>query len=127
MEIAFLMDSLESIDPLMETTSHLMYECNQRGHTVYFFEPHDIYIRRGEVVARMRNISTPPNLSMKKYWRSVITAMRPAWPIPVTGKNPATVAACIQKKMPSSIVMPRARQKSLFLSHTFPVSPVPRD
>lgn len=41
MEIAFLMDRLESIDPTNETTSHLMYECNQRGHTVYFLEPHD--------------------------------------------------------------------------------------
>ena len=76
MEIAFLMDSLESIDPLMETTSHLMYECNQRGHTVYFFEPHDIYIRRGEVVARMRNITVLPDLSMKKYWRSTINCLK---------------------------------------------------
>ena len=46
MRIAFLMDRLDSIDPTNETTSHLMYECNQRGHTVYFLEPHDIYIRR---------------------------------------------------------------------------------
>jgi glutathione synthase len=76
MEIAFLMDSLESIDPLMETTSHLMYECNQRGHTVYFFEPHDIYIRRGEIVARMRNVTVLPDLSMKKYWRSAINCLK---------------------------------------------------
>jgi len=54
MEIAFLMDRLESINPVCETTSHLMYECNQRGHTVFFLEPHDVYIRRDEVVARMR-------------------------------------------------------------------------
>ena len=72
MEIAFLMDRLEPIDPTMETTSHLMYECNQRGHTVYFLEPHDIYIRGCEVVARMRNITVPPDLSMKKYWQSAI-------------------------------------------------------
>ena len=51
MEIAFLMDSLESIDPHWETTSHLMYECNQRGHTVYFLEPHDVYIRDNSIVA----------------------------------------------------------------------------
>ena len=45
MKIAFLMDPLENIQPETETTSHLMYECNERGHTVYFLEPHDIYIR----------------------------------------------------------------------------------
>ncbi|NNG08341.1 MAG: glutathione synthase, partial [Desulfobacteraceae bacterium] len=54
MQIAFLMDRLDSIDPVTETTSYLMYECNQRGHTVFFLEPHDVYIRRNEVVARMR-------------------------------------------------------------------------
>jgi glutathione synthase len=63
--IAFLMDKLESINPVNETTSHLMYECNERGHTVYFLEPHDVYIRNTEVVARMRNITVLPGLSMK--------------------------------------------------------------
>ena len=76
MKIAFLMDKLESINPVYETTSHLMYECNQRGHTVYFLEPHDIYIRSHEVVARMRNITVSPDLSMKKYWRSLIGCLK---------------------------------------------------
>ncbi len=76
MKIAFLMDRLEPIDPMKETTSHLMYECNQRGHTVYFLEPHDIYIRGYEVVARMRNITVPPDLTMKKYWRSAIKCLK---------------------------------------------------
>ncbi len=76
MKIAFLMDRLEPIAPVMETTSHLMYECNQRGHTVYFLEPHDIYIRGYEVVARMRNITVPPDLTMKKYWRSAINCLK---------------------------------------------------
>ena len=76
MHIAFLMDPLASIAPENETTSHLMYECNQRGHTVYFLEPHDIYIRENEVVARMRNITVAPNLSMKKYWRSLIHCLK---------------------------------------------------
>ena len=76
MIIAFLMDRLESINPLDETTSYLMYECNQRGHTVFFMEPHDIYIRKNEVVARMRNITVPPDLSMKKYWRSLINCLK---------------------------------------------------
>jgi glutathione synthase len=75
MRIAFLMDSLKSIDPKNETTSYLMYECNQRGHTVYFLEPHDIYIRNDEVVARMRNITVAPDLTMKKYWRCLINCM----------------------------------------------------
>jgi len=75
MRIAFLMDSLKSIDPKNETTSYLMYECNQRGHTVYFLEPHDIYIRNDEVVARMRDITVAPDLTMKKYWRCLINCM----------------------------------------------------
>ncbi|NIR18030.1 MAG: glutathione synthase [Desulfobacterales bacterium] len=61
---------------MTETTSHLMYECNQRGHTVFFLEPHDVYIRKNEVVARMRNITVPPDLSMKKYWRSLINCLK---------------------------------------------------
>ncbi len=76
MEIAFLMDKLESIDPENETTSYLMYECNQRGHTVYSLEPHDVYIRGNEIVARMRNITVAPALSMRKYWRSLISCMK---------------------------------------------------
>jgi len=76
MKIAFMMDKLESINPVWETTSHLMYECNQRGHTVYFLEDHDIYIRGGEIVARMRNITLAPELPMKKYWRSAIKCLK---------------------------------------------------
>ncbi|MBW2249144.1 MAG: glutathione synthase [Deltaproteobacteria bacterium] len=76
MKIAFLMDKLASINPVNETTSCLMYECNQRGHTVYFLEPHDIYIRNQEVVARMRDITVSPDLSMKKYWRSLIGCLK---------------------------------------------------
>jgi len=70
------MDRLESINPVNETTSHLMYECNQRGHTVYFLEPHDVYIRGDEVVARMRNVTVTRDLSMKKYWRAMIRCMQ---------------------------------------------------
>ncbi len=76
MHIAFLMDRLDSIDPENETTSHLMYECNQRGHSVYFLEAHDVYIRKNEVVARMRNITVPPDLSMKRYWRGLINCLK---------------------------------------------------
>jgi glutathione synthase len=76
LKIAFLMDRLESIRPENETTSHLMYECNQRGHTVYFLEPHDVYIRKNEVVARMRNITVQTDLTMKRYWRSLITCLK---------------------------------------------------
>jgi len=76
MNIAFLMDSLESIHPQNETTSHLMYECNQRGHTVYFLQPHDLYVRGQEVVARMRNISVARDQSIKQYWRELIRCLK---------------------------------------------------
>lgn len=75
MEIAFLMDSLASIDPQWETTSCLMYECNQRGHTVYFLEPHDVYIRNNRVVARMWNITVPPDLGLTEYWKCLIQCL----------------------------------------------------
>jgi glutathione synthase len=76
MPIAFLMDKLESIDPENETTPCLMYECNQRGHTVYFLEPHDVYIRDDEIVARMRNITVEADLSITKYWQAVKRCLR---------------------------------------------------
>ena len=72
MKIAYLMDPLESIHPENETTSHLMYACNERGHAVYFLEPHDVYIRNGQVVARMRNITVKPGLDMTEYWQAII-------------------------------------------------------
>ncbi len=72
MKIAYLMDPLETIQPENETTSHLMYECNERGHTVYFLEPHDVYIRSDQVVARMRNITVKPGLGMVAFWREII-------------------------------------------------------
>ncbi len=76
MEIAFLMDPLGSINPVDDTTSHLMYACNQRGHTVYFLEPHDVYIRGGAVVARMRNVTVARDLSMTKYWQAMIRCLQ---------------------------------------------------
>jgi glutathione synthase len=76
MKIAFLMDKLESINPINETTTYLMYECNQRGHTVFFLEPHDVYIRDDQIVARMRNITVSPDLSIKKYWRTLIGCLK---------------------------------------------------
>lgn len=75
MRIAFLMDDLRGIDPVWETTSHLMYEANQRQHTVYFLEPHDIYIRDNEVVARMRDITVDAGLTMADYWQKLIRCL----------------------------------------------------
>ncbi|RJX29710.1 MAG: glutathione synthase [Desulfarculus sp.] len=76
MRIAFLMDPLESIQPEMETTSWLMYECNQRGHQVFFLEPHDIYARGSRLVARMRDVSVAPDLPMDQYWTRAIGCLR---------------------------------------------------
>ena len=73
MKIAYLMDPLESIQPETETTSHLMYECNERGHTVYFLEPHDIYIRGGTGCgpdAQHHRTAGPG--PWKSYWQETI-------------------------------------------------------
>ncbi|MCJ8501497.1 glutathione synthase [Desulfatitalea alkaliphila] len=72
MKIAFLMDRLESIDPAYETTAALMYETNQRGHSVFFLEPHDIYIRKQQIVARMKDITVPPGMPLDDYWQAII-------------------------------------------------------
>ena len=81
MKIAFLMDPLASIDPVDETTSCLMCECNQRGHQVFFLEPSDLSVRGSEVVARMFDVSVPPDLSIRKYWRAVIGCLKTGQPI----------------------------------------------
>lgn len=75
MKTGFLMDDLRHINPVWETTSHIMYECNQRGHTVFFLEPHDLYIRDNAVVARMRNISVAPDLGIESYWEALIRCL----------------------------------------------------
>ncbi len=75
MKIAFLMDELRTINPLWETTSHLMYECNERNHTVFFLQPHDLYIRNNKVVARMSNISVAQGLPMETYWKKIIECL----------------------------------------------------
>jgi glutathione synthase len=75
MEIGFLMDDLRQIDPVWETTAYIMYECNQRGHAVYFLEPHDIYIRKNKVVARMRQITVEQNLPLVEYWAQLIQCL----------------------------------------------------
>jgi len=75
MKIGFLMDDLRQIDPRWETTSHIMYECNQRKHSVFFLEPHDLYIRENAVVARMRNISVEPDLEPGTYWQTLIRCL----------------------------------------------------
>jgi glutathione synthase len=48
-----------------------MYECNQRGHMVFFLEPHDLYIRENQVVARMRNITVAKDLGIAAYWEAL--------------------------------------------------------
>lgn len=72
MQIAFVMDRLEGIDPVFETTAALMYECNQRGHCVFFLEPHDIYVRRQQIVARMKDVTVARDLSIKQYWDKAV-------------------------------------------------------
>jgi glutathione synthase len=76
MKIAFLMDRLETINPVNETTSHLMYECNQRGHSVFFLEPHDVYIRGNALVARMHDVTTEPSQSIRRYWQTLIRLLK---------------------------------------------------
>ena len=76
MQIALLMDPLAAIDPKQDTTAQLMYECNQRGHRVFFLGPHDIYIRGNTVVARMRNITVPRDQTLNAYWRSLVKCLK---------------------------------------------------
>ncbi len=72
MEIGFLMDDLRQITPKWETTSQIMYECNERGHSVFFLQPHDLYVRKNHVVGRMRNITVPRGLGLDLYWQALL-------------------------------------------------------
>ncbi|MFO7750422.1 MAG: glutathione synthase [Desulfobacteraceae bacterium] len=76
MKIAFLMDRPEQISPAYETTSHIMHECSRRGHTLYFLEPHDIYVRAQDVVARMDDITVSRDLSLEQYWEDVMEKIK---------------------------------------------------
>ncbi|MDD9300911.1 MAG: glutathione synthase [Desulfobacter sp.] len=75
MKIGFLMDELGRINPKWETTAYLMYECNQRGHSVFFLEPHDLYIRNNHVVARMRKITVDQDLGIEDYWQALLNCL----------------------------------------------------
>mgnify|MGYP003872133525 CR=1 FL=1 len=72
MRIAFLMDPLDELDPLKDTTAHLMYECVQRGHEIHFLEPHDLYIKSNRIRARMKELTAPPGLSREDTWKIFI-------------------------------------------------------
>ena len=76
MKIAFMMNRLETIQPEFETTSYLMYECNQRGYETFFLEPHDVYVREQKIVARMENITVPKNLPLDTYWQKTIECIK---------------------------------------------------
>ena len=49
MDIAFIMDPLESIDSQLETTTALMAECNNRGHPVHSLHRLSITVATAEV------------------------------------------------------------------------------
>jgi glutathione synthase len=72
MRIAFLMDPLDELDPLKDTTSHLVYECAQRGHELFFLEPHDLYVKSNTIRARMKQLVAPPGLPREETWRIFI-------------------------------------------------------
>ena len=112
MEIAFLMDRLESINPVNETTSHLMYECNQRGHTVYFLEPHDVYIRGDEVVARMRNVTDDVlrHLAINRGWTKSYTVIKELVSNP---RTPQTVSANFIPRMTNRDLRELARSREV--------------
>lgn len=72
MRIAFLMDPLEELDPLKDTTAHLIYECAQREHEIHFLEPHDLYVKSNRIRARMKELTAPPGLSREETWSMFI-------------------------------------------------------
>ena len=76
MDIAFIMDPLESIDSQLETTTALMAECNNRGHEVYFLGEHDLYVRANKVLARMWHVTVPRGLGLQAYWEEVVRSWR---------------------------------------------------
>lgn len=76
MRIAFLMDPLDELDPLKDTTAHMMYECVQRGHEIHFLEPHDLYVKSNRIRARMKELTALPGLSREETWKIFIQDVR---------------------------------------------------
>lgn len=56
MKIAFLADSLDSFKVWKDSTFAMMAQAEKRGHVVYAFEPRDMALSGGDVIARAKRI-----------------------------------------------------------------------
>ncbi len=52
-DIGFVMDPIESINPKKDSTLAMMLAAARRGWTVWYLQPADIYLRGGRVMGRM--------------------------------------------------------------------------
>jgi len=57
MKIAFLADALDSFKVGKDSTFAMMEEAQKRGHMIYAFEPQDVALSNGEVMARSGRIA----------------------------------------------------------------------
>jgi len=56
LKIAFLMDPLEGIKIHKDTTYVIMNEAQKRGHSLFHFLPHDLFVDNTRVMGRVRNV-----------------------------------------------------------------------
>ncbi|MFQ5587106.1 MAG: glutathione synthase [Thermodesulfobacteriota bacterium] len=56
LKVAFLMDPLEGINIHKDTTYVIMDEAQRRGHSLYHFLPHDLFVENGKVMGSVRSV-----------------------------------------------------------------------
>ncbi len=57
LKIAVQMDAIDSIKFDKDTTIILMLEAQKRGHELYYYQPHNLYLENGRVIARSNKIT----------------------------------------------------------------------
>jgi glutathione synthase len=61
MKLAFLVDPLERLKPRKDSSIAMMREATRRGHEVYAFEMHELFVQDGAVLARTRRLAVRPS------------------------------------------------------------------
>ena len=56
MNIAFVMNALEGVKAYKDTTYYLMLAARQRGHSVFYLDQYDLYLRHAAVYARVAEV-----------------------------------------------------------------------
>lgn len=66
MRVGIVMDPIETIKPIKDSSFAMMLEAQRRGHELLYMEQPDLFLRDGEALARYRHISVTD--STHRWW-----------------------------------------------------------